>query len=194
MRTVDVAVLVGQAVAAVAYDRLDAAGKVRGAILMLSGICCTVAMRSLLQARFRSEGESPCCVVFCRGFLRGAWSFCISTSRLSFLRRTCIFRIAATCFWQPANALACAQRLAILDGIEEPIRRDAEWNSVLACGNTREKAAAPGDVHAVVRAGQTHLSERRSQHHDHAAGHLAVAATLRTPALHDEHGPCGGKL
>ena len=86
MRTVDVAVLVGQAVAAVAYDRLDAAGKVRGAILMLYGICCTVAMRSLLQARFRSEGESPCCVVFCRGFLRGAWSFCISASRLSSLR------------------------------------------------------------------------------------------------------------
>ena len=64
VRAIDIAVLVGQAVAAVADDRLDAAREVRGAILMLYEICCTVAMRCLLQARFRSEGESPCCVVF----------------------------------------------------------------------------------------------------------------------------------
>ena len=162
MRAIDIAVLVGQAVAAVADDRLDAAGKVCGAILMLYGICCTFARGRLLWLPFRCEAGSP--------------------------------RITVTRFWQPANAFACAQRFPVLDGIEEPIRRDAEGNRILTCGNTREKAAAPGDVHAVVRAGQTHLPERRGQHHDYAAGHLAVAATLWTPALHDERGPCGSKL
>ena len=136
--------LVGQAIAAVADDRFDAAGEVRGVVLMLYGICCTFVL--------------------------------------------------GVCFGQPANTFACAKCLSILDGIEEPIRRDAEGTMVLTCGNAREEAAAPGDVHAVVRAGQTYLSERCNQHHDHAAGHLAVAATLRTPALHDERGPCRGKL
>ena len=92
VRAVDVAVLVGQAIAAVADDRLDAAGEVRGAVLLLYGICCTYIIRSLLQARFRSKGGFPCCIVFCRGFLR----------------EVRFFGIAGTFLRQPANALARA--------------------------------------------------------------------------------------
>ena len=144
MRAVDVAVLVGQAVAAMADDRLDAAGEVRGLVLMLYGIRCTFAFGGCLR--------------------------------------------------QPANAFAGAQCFPVLDGVEEPICRNAEGNGVLTCANAREEAAAPGDVHAVVRAGQAHLPKRRCQHHDHAAGHLAIAAALRAPTLHDERGARGGKL
>ena len=40
----------------------------------------------------------------------------------------------------------------------------------------RKKPATPRDVHAVVRPRKPHLAKRQRQQHDHAAGHLAVAA------------------
>ena len=89
---------------------------------------------------------------------------------------------------KPAHAFGGAQARAVLDGVQEPIGGNAEGNTIVTCGNMRKEPTTPRDVHAVVRPRKPHLAKRQRQQHDHAAGHLAVAAALRPPALHDERG------
>ena len=151
MRSVDVAMLVGEAVSSVADDRLDA-------------VC---------EMRFGAGGFS----VFRFRHDRGALS-------RGMLDRG--MRARAIGRGKTLHSLLRAERWAVLDGVQEPVRRNPWRNRVLACGDAREETAAPGNVHAVVGSGEADLPQGDGEQHDHAAGHLSVAAPLRTPALHDE--------